>query len=107
MRQAAGWGAIPMPAHHAQQNRHRLSACQQMSAQRTDDRKDCLMDLRPALIADREPAKAIELGQRALHYPPMPSETLARFDAPTGEAWHNAPPATRSEERRVGKECRA
>src|SRR5258708_23028519 len=43
------------------------------------------MDLRAQLVTDGEPAEAIEPGQRALHHPAMPSESLARFDAPAGD----------------------
>ena len=44
------------------------------------------MDVRPPLVAHREPPLAGEPGERALHNPPVPPQPLARIHTPPGDA---------------------
>ncbi len=49
------------------------------------------MQIGAPLIADGEPAEAIEPGQRALHHPAMPAKPLTRLDTAPGNARDKAP----------------
>jgi hypothetical protein len=44
------------------------------------------MDVGPPLVAHLKAAEAVEPGEGALHHPAIPSESLARFDAASGDA---------------------
>ena len=50
-------------------------------------------DVEASLVADCQPAETAEPGQRALHDPAVPSQTLAALDAAPGEAIADPPPA--------------
>jgi hypothetical protein len=49
--------------------------------------KEGFMDIRPSLIAHRKPAIPAKPRQCSLHYPPVPPQSLAGFDAPPSDAW--------------------
>src|SRR5215211_6721954 len=51
-----------------------------------------LVDVRPPLIAHRQPAILAQPRQRTLHHPPVPSQLLARVDPTAGDAWGYIPP---------------
>ncbi len=48
------------------------------------------MEISPPLVADRQSTKTREPGQRSFDHPAMPSEPLARVDAPAGDAREDA-----------------
>ena len=54
------------------------------------------MDVGAALIADRQPAEAVEPGQGALHDPAMPTQAFAGVDAFAGDADPDVTPAQRA-----------
>ena len=49
------------------------------------------MDVGAPFVADGEPPKAVEPGQRALRHPAMAAEALGGLDAAAGKARDNAP----------------
>jgi hypothetical protein len=49
------------------------------------------VDVRPPLIAHRQPAIPAKPRQSTLHHPSVASQSLARVDPPTGDAWGYAP----------------
>jgi hypothetical protein len=49
------------------------------------------VDIRPSLIAHRQPAIPTQPRQRTLHHPPVPPQSLARVDSASGDAWGYAP----------------
>jgi hypothetical protein len=59
------------------------------------------MDVGAALIADLEPSKAVEPGQRPLDHPPIASQPLTRLDAAPSDARDDTPSAQRSTAARV------
>src|SRR5260221_11850053 len=52
--------------------------------------KERLVDVGAALVAHLEAAETVEPRQRALHHPAIPSEALARLDAPASNAGDDA-----------------
>ena len=54
------------------------------------------MDVGAPFIADLEPTKPVEPGERPLDHPAMPSEPLTRLDAPPRDPRDDAPRAQRS-----------
>ena len=53
------------------------------------------MDVGAALVAQFEPAEAIEPGERALDHPPVAPQSLTRLDATPSDARSDAPFAQR------------
>src|SRR5690349_1227124 len=51
------------------------------------------MDVGAALVADGEPAEAVQPGQGALDHPPVPAQSFAGFDAFTGNPAFDAAPS--------------
>src|SRR5689334_17779280 len=51
------------------------------------------MDVGAALVADGQPAEAIQPRQRTFHYPAVPTQPLAGFDAFTGNTAFDAAPS--------------
>ena len=49
------------------------------------------VDIRPSLIAYRQPAIPAKPRQRTLYHPPVASQPLARVDPASGDAWGYAP----------------
>ena len=59
--------------------------------QRAPDVEERLVDVGSPLVAHLQPSVAIDPRQRPLHHPPMPSQSLAGFDASPGDARSYAP----------------
>ncbi len=59
------------------------------------------MQISPPLIADRQPAEAIEPGEGPFHHPAMATQPLVRVDAASGNPWLDAPLPTGSTTARI------
>lgn len=61
--------------------------------QRTTDMEKSQVHIGAPLVPDAQAAVAVQPRERALDYPPMPAQPIARLNAWARDAWRNASPA--------------